>query len=117
MEDWSAVDVMIQRLDPASGDEDIPLATFAGKMEDAGRLNLSTLHSAKGREWDVAILLAMDNDVIPNGYENTASKQREARRQFYVGVTRPRKALHIVFSKGHHSPFVAEVYRRLQEGG
>lgn len=39
----------------------------------------------------------------------------EARRQFYVGVTRPRKALHIVYQKKYHSPFVAEVFQRLQD--
>ncbi|MCS8168407.1 hypothetical protein N1E03_28300, partial [Pseudomonas aeruginosa] len=40
---------------------------------------------------------------------------REARRLFYVGVTRPRKELFLVFKEGNHSPWVAELYQRSQQ--
>ena len=113
LEDWTSLDTMVARTDPAKG-EAITLANLAGRVEGTGRLNMSTLHSAKGREWDAVIMFAMNNDVIPNYYEGkTASGVREARRQFYVGVTRPRSQLHIVYSKGGHSPFVREVHQRL----
>jgi len=111
LEDWTAIDTMISRTDPAKG-EDITLASFGGRIDGGERLNLSTLHSAKGREWDCVVLFAMNADVIPHYYENTAGKKREARRQFYVGVTRPRHSLFVVFQEGNHSPFVAEIYNR-----
>ncbi|MER8992756.1 ATP-dependent helicase [Mesorhizobium sp. M0678] len=117
MGDWSGLDRMRERTDPETGDIHIPLSTFAGWVEGEGRLTLSTLHSAKGREWDVVILFAMNADVIPHYYDKTVGQKLEARRQFYVGVTRPRKALHIVYQEGNHSPFVAEVYQRLQASG
>ncbi|WP_354417098.1 hypothetical protein [Mesorhizobium shonense] len=40
---------------------------------------------------------------------------REARRLFYVGVTRPKKHLSLVFQEHHHSPSVPELYQRSQQ--
>jgi len=93
---------------------DMPLAHLGGYFEDTGRLNLSTLHSAKGREFDAVILFAMNNDILPNWHEQKTSIQlREARRLFYVGVTCAIRELFFVYQKGHHSPWVKELYARL----
>ncbi|WP_292371811.1 hypothetical protein [Mesorhizobium sp.] len=40
---------------------------------------------------------------------------REARRLFYVGVTRPKKHLSLVFQEHYHSPSVPELYQRSQQ--
>lgn len=116
-EDWDTIDLMIKRTDPTKDDRnDLPLAHFGGRIEGTGRLNLSTLHSAKGREFDAVIMFAMNNDVIPNYYETRNETQlREARRQFYVGVTRTRMKLHLVFKHQQHSPLIAELYKRTQQ--
>ncbi len=118
-EDWEAIDVMIERTDPTKANgSDLPLAHFGGRIKGSGRLNLSTLHSAKGREFDAVIMFAMNDDVIPNRFEMRSKNQlREARRQFYVGVTRARRNLHLVFKNKHHSRFVLELYQRTQEFG
>lgn len=113
-EDWDAIDEMISRTDPQPNDGDMSLASFGGRIEGGGRLNLSTLHSAKGREFDVVILFAMNSDVIPKWQERQRPDDlREARRLFYVGVTRARTELYVVFRKGYHSPWVRELYERL----
>jgi DNA helicase-2/ATP-dependent DNA helicase PcrA len=111
--DWSALDVMISRTDPESTEGDMSLAHFAGRLEGSGRLTLSTLHSAKGREFDAVVMFAMNDDVIP-GYWDLKKPEalREARRLFYVGVTRARKYLVLVFQGGHPSPWVAELEGR-----
>lgn len=111
--EWDSVRAMIDRTNPASGD-DLPLSYFAGRIEGSGRLNLSTLHSVKGREFDAAVLFGMNDDIIPNWAEKKdAAKMREARRLFYVGVTRPRLELHFVYQNGNESSFLAEVRLRV----
>jgi DNA helicase-2/ATP-dependent DNA helicase PcrA len=113
-EDWDAIDEMIRRTDPAS-DADMPLSYFGGRIEGHGRLNLSTLHSAKGREFDAVVLFGMNDGILPNHFDQRTPEQlRETRRLFYVGVTRAREELHIVFTKGQHSPWVVELYERTQ---
>lgn len=116
-EDWDAIDDMIARTDASSTDGDMPLSHFGGKIEGHGRLNLSTLHSAKGREFDAVILFAMNHDVIPSWRDQQRPEAlREARRLFYVGVTRSRKELYLIFREGFHSPWIKELYDRTQLG-
>jgi DNA helicase II / ATP-dependent DNA helicase PcrA len=111
-DDWDALDEMISKTDPGNNG-DIPLDHFAGRIEGSGRINLSTLHSAKGREFEAVILFAMNNDVIPTYQERQqATRLREARRLFYVGVTRARTELYLLFTKGEHSQWVKDLYDR-----
>jgi DNA helicase-2/ATP-dependent DNA helicase PcrA len=88
------------------------LAQFSGQGVAADRINLSTLHSAKGREFQVVILFGMDQGRIP--WNNVGpDKVRESRRLFYVGFTRAKSEIHIVYSHYQPSPFVTEVQNRL----
>lgn len=89
------------------------LGLFSGIGEGNDRIKLSTLHSAKGREFTLVFLFGMDSGRIPrNGA--TAREQREARRLFYVGFTRAEKELHIIFTSVRPSPFVLELQQRLE---
>lgn len=112
--DWSALDEMIERTLPGTPEAELTLATFSGRIEGSGRLNLSTLHSAKGREFDAVILFGMNSDEIPNSRDRRTPKNMlELRRLFYVGVTRPRRELYLVFERGRHSPWVKELHDRV----
>lgn len=115
-QEWEVCSEMITRTDPAQ-DRDMPLNVFSGRIDGAGRVTLSTLHSAKGREFDAAILFGINDDDIPNWRDSQSERAlREARRLFYVGVTRPRKELCLVYREHHHSPWVTELYLRSQQG-
>ena len=48
---------------------------------------LSTVHGAKGREWDVVYLVGWEDGVIPHPL---SKNQEEERRAAYVGLTRAR---------------------------
>lgn len=114
-EDWDAIDEMITRTDTATN-ADMPLPYFGGRIEGRGRLNLSTLHSAKGREFDAVILFGMNDGILPDRRDlRTPEQVREARRLFYVGVTRARKELHVVFTEDRQSPWIGELQMRTQQ--
>src|SRR5690606_34016027 len=58
---------------------------------------LSTVHSAKGREWDAVYLINVADGNFPNEYATgDAAAIEEERRLLYVAVTRARDSLCLV---------------------
>jgi DNA helicase-2/ATP-dependent DNA helicase PcrA len=61
-------------------------------------LILSTTHSAKGCEWDAVFLIWAADGWFPSSRAlRDEDEAEEERRLMYVAMTRPRKALHVVF--------------------
>ncbi len=80
---------------------------LAGRpLIDEDWLVISTVHSAKGLEWEVVhVLNAADGNIPSDMALTTADGLEEERRLFYVAVTRPRRALHVyVPLRFHHRP-------------
>lgn len=77
--------------------KDFKLSSFAGQSGASTHINLITLHSVKGLEFDYIILFGMDEGKIPR-LNSSDLKLEEANRLFYVGMTRARKEIHITFS-------------------
>jgi len=70
-------------------------------------LTLSTIHSAKGCEWDVVYLLHAAEGMIPSSMSMHDQDQlAEERRLLYVAITRARDSLSICFPAQYQSsPF------------
>jgi superfamily I DNA/RNA helicase len=92
--------------------EAMTLGQFSGHGVGNDRINLSTLHSAKGREFSLVVMFGMNHGLIP-WYNVGAQQIRESRRLFYVGFTRAKRELHLMYINGNASPFVTEVQSRL----
>ena len=75
-------------------------------LVDEDWLVISTVHSAKGLEWDVAHILNASDGNFPSDMALASLEGlEEERRLFYVAVTRPRRALHVyVPLRYHHRP-------------
>jgi DNA helicase-2/ATP-dependent DNA helicase PcrA len=89
-------------LDPPSSSADL-----AGPPHlDEDYLVLSTVHSAKGLEWDAVHLIAAYDGNFPADMNiSTDEGIAEERRLFYVALTRPRRRLHVyVPFRYYHRP-------------
>ena len=101
------------------------VANFGGQRGSPDRVNLTTIHSAKGLEYDVVIMMGLEQGRLPY-YKVSASQEKEARRLFYVAMTRARHEVHLLWSgwyiqKGNRyangrSKFVDEVMNQIGGG-
>jgi DNA helicase-2/ATP-dependent DNA helicase PcrA len=81
---------------------------LAGIPEQKLRLNLSTIHSAKGLEWHtVFVIWALDGRFPSHHAIDKPEALEEERRLMYVATTRARENLHILFP--------SQVYDRMSQ--
>jgi DNA helicase-2/ATP-dependent DNA helicase PcrA len=66
--------------------------------ESDGRVTLMSLHAAKGREWPLVFLIGLEEGVLPSWHATDDDALKEARRCFYVGMTRAKRQLVITWS-------------------
>jgi DNA helicase-2/ATP-dependent DNA helicase PcrA len=63
-------------------------------------LTLMTLHTAKGLEFPVVFMVGMEEEIFPhvNAMSQSSSEIEEERRLCYVGMTRAREKLHLIYA-------------------
>jgi len=86
--------------------EHVSLVMDAEAEESAERINLMTLHSAKGLEFDVVFLPGWDEGLLPHQRsldECGRSGLEEERRLAHVGLTRARKRAKITFAQNRRT--------------
>ena len=76
---------------------DWTVAVFGGQGGSPNHLNLITLHSAKGQEFRVVIMMGMEQGRIPH-WSAADARKREQRRLFYVGLSRAKEEVHMTYS-------------------
>ena len=122
-ENWDALDAIVRF---AGGlPETVSLERFSDELSERAESNneltvsavvLSTLHSAKGLEWDTVFLVGLSEGLLPVNHARGAAAIDEERRLLYVGITRARRRLRLSWSRmgsrGQHrepSRFLAEL--------
>ncbi|HOX17349.1 MAG TPA: ATP-dependent helicase, partial [Spirochaetales bacterium] len=93
--------------------------------EDSGKVNLMTVHAAKGLEFEIVFIAGCEDGIMPHArsLEEGEGNLEEERRLFYVAVTRARRRLHISSAMRRRrnampvdcvpSPFLAEIPEKL----
>lgn len=81
--------------------EEVSLFTSLDEVDfQEDKLNLMTLHSAKGLEFPVVFIVGMEEGILPHSRSLFDPEQmEEERRLFYVGVTRAKKKLVLTRAK------------------
>ncbi len=104
---------------------DEELAAYRNFEEsDLEKVNLMTLHAAKGLEFPVVFIVGCEKKLIPLQLENMTSDAQEERRLFYVGMTRAKENLYLIraqrrclYGKTYEplpSPFLSDIAEDLK---
>jgi DNA helicase-2/ATP-dependent DNA helicase PcrA len=99
----------------------ITLTTRENQDDDRGKVNLMTIHAAKGLEFNITFLAGVEDEIIPHARSVAEDPKNleEERRLFYVAITRAREKLFISVCRRRKnalelrecrpSPFLSEI--------
>ncbi|WP_058486430.1 ATP-dependent helicase [Defluviitalea phaphyphila] len=85
--------------------EDVGRKIKEGKIKKNNKLDavtLSTMHGAKGLEFEAVCIAGVVEGIIPHNKSNSLGEIEEERRLFYVGITRAKRYLLISILKNRY---------------
>ncbi len=89
--------------------EKVDIEKESGEREPA--VVLTTVHQAKGLEWDVVFILAVNPGDFPNSMAIMEGSLDEEERIFYVAITRAKDFLYVMRQKGGRArPMIGNRY-------
>lgn len=112
-ERWESQNALVESAIEIAGrlGHDVSLAGIVAELERRASLEqppsvsgvtLSTLHSAKGLEWEAVALYGAHEGSIPFVLATSVEQVAEERRLLYVGITRARRHLRISWARSRH---------------
>lgn len=83
---------------------------FGNQGKSPDQINFMTLHNSKGLEFEAVIMIGLEEGSFPSAYDRTKEKLEEAARLFYVGVTRAKRQVHLIYDC-KESPLITTIRR------
>ena len=84
--------------------EKLTLGSFANGRGHPNAVTLTTLHSSKGLEYDAIIIPGLEEGRLPRYNATVPDGIAEARRVLYVGMTRARLVVYLMYSGWYEIP-------------
>ena len=81
---------------------------FANQGRSKNQVNLITLHSSKGLEFQGVVMVGLELGDFPSQYATGDDEIEEAARLFYVGVTRAKSEVHLLYAH-NESPLITAI--------
>ncbi len=81
--------------------EEAALISSADQSAGDDKVTLMTMHAAKGLEFPVVFIVGLEEGIFPHSrvYDAGPSELEEERRLCYVGMTRAREELHLIYAR------------------
>src|SRR5690554_6924005 len=109
-ERWESLQALVQLADDFDIDGERPatLREFVEHLAERAHaqhappvegVTLTTMHAAKGLEWDAVFIVGCSEGLLPISLAETPEAIEEERRLLYVGITRAREYLHLSFAR------------------
>ena len=104
-DDLAAWDVIKEHCKKGESLAEFSLDDFARGGGRPDTVTMTTLHSSKGLEYDVVIMPGLEEGRLPRYSAKSDAALAEARRVFYVGMTRARNAIYLLYSGWYKNRF------------
>lgn len=88
--------------------EHFTVEIFANQGRSKDQINLITLHSSKGLEFQAVVMVGLELGDFPSQYATDDDELAEAARLFYVGVTRAKSEVHLLYAH-NESPLITAI--------
>ena len=83
--------------------EQVALVADTDKLGDGAKVSMMTMHSAKGLEFDVVVVVGLEEGILPHANSLAEGREgrdlEEERRLLYVAMTRARKRLFLAHAR------------------
>jgi DNA helicase-2/ATP-dependent DNA helicase PcrA len=105
-EKWESLNSLIAITDELPAEATI--ADFAAELDERQRsqhepikaaVTLSTIHAAKGLEWEIVHMVGLTEGYLPISYAQSPAEIREEKRLMYVGITRAKREITLTWAK------------------
>lgn len=107
-ERWESLNALVQLADDMVSTRSATVKEFSDELHERASMQaaptvegvtISTLHAAKGLEWDAVYLVGLSEGLLPISLATSADAIEEERRLLYVGVTRAREHLALSYAR------------------